>query len=130
MPNPLDDLSPAANALVVALLSADPAQRPGCTSFDELAHHTFFHGVEWEAMLDMPPPFVPRLGSESDATFFVEDETEGQEPPSFESLDDVSLVGDLGGRTPQHAMPFNSPLVNVQQLVELTMACASPAPDL
>ena len=50
---------------------------------DQLKHHPFFYGVDWNAIRDIEAPFIPRLRSITDTSYFPTDDlTEVPEEPA------------------------------------------------
>ena len=43
---------------------------------DQIKHHPFFYGVDWESIRLIDAPFVPRLRSITDTSYFPTDELE------------------------------------------------------
>lgn len=51
-------LSYEAKDLIEGLLKLDPSRRLG-TSIDDIKHHNFFDGIDWDNLLDAQPVFAP-----------------------------------------------------------------------
>ena len=45
------------------LLTVDPSKRLGSKSIDEIMHHSWFDGIEWENVEQLDPVFVPDTSS-------------------------------------------------------------------
>lgn len=60
-------LSPEAIDLINQLLEPDQSKRLG---WDGLCSHPFFHGIDWDTLLDSTPPFVPTLEGPNDTSYF------------------------------------------------------------
>ena len=43
---------------------------------DQIKHHPFFYGVNWTAIRQIEAPFIPRLRSITDTSYFPTDELE------------------------------------------------------
>ena len=43
-------------------------------TIDEIKRHPFFYGVDWDTVRDIDAPFVPRLSSVTDTSYFPTDE--------------------------------------------------------
>ena len=43
---------------------------------DQIRHHPFFYGVNWNAIRQIEAPFIPRLRSITDTSYFPTDELE------------------------------------------------------
>lgn len=43
---------------------------------DQIKHHPFFYGVDWAAIRNIEAPFIPRLRSITDTSYFPTDELE------------------------------------------------------
>jgi protein-serine/threonine kinase len=57
-------------------------------SVDQIKNHSFFYGVDWEAIRQIDSPFVPRLRSITDTSYFPTDEL--QEVPDEPSGADTT----------------------------------------
>jgi serine/threonine-protein kinase RIM15 len=62
-------LSPVCFNLLSQLLT-DPSKRLGKNGISEIKKHPFFEGLDWDNLFDEEPPFVPRLQSEEDTSYF------------------------------------------------------------
>ncbi|KAL1747240.1 kinase-like domain-containing protein [Schizophyllum fasciatum] len=64
---------------------------------DQIKDHTFFYGVEWDAIRHIDPPFVPQLRSITDTTYFPTDEIEQgvveDSAPDTNSGSDLAFLG-------------------------------------
>ncbi len=66
-------LSPEARSLIEGLLEPDPYQRLGADSIEDIKSHPFFEGslcspgVDWDAVRDADPPFVPDVDQDLSA---------------------------------------------------------------
>lgn len=75
-------LSPESEDLVRRLLTSQE-YRLGRGGADEIKAHPFFRGVDWSSIRSYSAPFVPRLKSITDTTYFpTEDLEQVPEPPS------------------------------------------------
>lgn len=43
---------------------------------DQIEQHDFFYGVDWDTLRDVQAPFIPRLSSIVDTSYFPTDELE------------------------------------------------------
>ncbi|ODV88698.1 hypothetical protein CANCADRAFT_28758 [Tortispora caseinolytica NRRL Y-17796] len=68
-------LSAEAEDLIRRLLTS-AENRIGRISADEIKAHPFFRGVNWETVRDFSAPFVPKLSSVTDTSYFPLDELE------------------------------------------------------
>eukprot|EP01117_Protostelium_nocturnum_P015941 TRINITY_DN6213_c0_g1_i1.p1 TRINITY_DN6213_c0_g1~~TRINITY_DN6213_c0_g1_i1.p1 ORF type:complete len:1371 (-),score=496.08 TRINITY_DN6213_c0_g1_i1:61-4173(-) len=58
---------------IITKLITEPETRLGSSSIDEIKNHKFFNGIHWETLgkMDEPcPPFVPKLLSDDDTSYF------------------------------------------------------------
>ena len=55
-----------------------PENRLGRNGIDEIKKHPFFKGFDWDNILKLKPPFVPKLSSSTDTKYF--DKIEENEP--------------------------------------------------
>jgi serine/threonine protein kinase len=57
-------LSEEAKDLIIRLLEPDPSKRLGANGADEIRHHKFFQGIDWDLLAhkDIKPPFTPSKG--------------------------------------------------------------------
>ncbi|CAF2179656.1 unnamed protein product [Rotaria magnacalcarata] len=53
--------------VIKGLLSYDPSLR---LQLDDLKKEIFFNGVDWENLLNIPPPFIPAPDNDSDTFYF------------------------------------------------------------
>ncbi|KAL1678542.1 kinase-like domain-containing protein [Schizophyllum commune] len=64
---------------------------------EQIKNHTFFYGVEWDAIRQIDPPFVPQLRSITDTTYFPTDEIEQgvveDTAPDTNSGSDLAFLG-------------------------------------
>ena len=74
--------------LIRKLLNANPAQRLGAGSIDEIINHPWFDGVDPEAC---EPPFIPQLESDVDTCYF-------QQRYEFDETRDSSILCDFKER--------------------------------
>jgi len=67
---PEDLVSHSATSLLQALLQKNPKQR--LDEPDEIKHHPFFHGIDWEALAvkRSPSPFKIEMKSDDDVSYF------------------------------------------------------------
>ena len=61
----LDDaeVSDDAKDFIHKLLTVDPSKRLGSKSIDEIMHHQWFNGIDWENVESLDPVFVPDTSS-------------------------------------------------------------------
>lgn len=60
-------ISNEAMDLIDRLLDPDPATRLG---WEGIVAHPFFHGIDWNTLLETVPPFVPTLEGPNDTSYF------------------------------------------------------------
>ncbi|CDH50007.1 ypk2p [Lichtheimia corymbifera JMRC:FSU:9682] len=75
--DPLDfpqHFDPITRDFLSGLLERDPSQRLGWDGADSVKAHPFFDRMDWDkvARLELTPPYVPELRSETDLTHFDE----------------------------------------------------------
>lgn len=61
---------------------------------DQIKHHPFFYGVDWAAIRNIEAPFIPRLRSITDTSYFPTDELE-QVPDEPVNADSAGANKDL-----------------------------------
>lgn len=61
---------------------------------DQIKHHPFFYGVNWNAIRQIEAPFIPRLKSITDTSYFPTDELE-QVPEEPAGADTTGTNKDL-----------------------------------
>lgn len=61
---------------------------------DQIKHHPFFYGVDWNAIRNIEAPFIPRLRSITDTSYFPTDELE-QVPDEPVGADSTGANKDL-----------------------------------
>eukprot|EP00316_Scyphosphaera_apsteinii_P008012 CAMPEP_0119346466 /NCGR_PEP_ID=MMETSP1333-20130426/108017_1 /TAXON_ID=418940 /ORGANISM="Scyphosphaera apsteinii, Strain RCC1455" /LENGTH=817 /DNA_ID=CAMNT_0007358967 /DNA_START=57 /DNA_END=2510 /DNA_ORIENTATION=- len=113
------ELSEPCTQVIQDLLVLNPSQRLGFCHKGDLLGHAFFAGVEWDELLNMRPPFVPVLKSESDDTYF-EWSRNTEKLPSF--TEHQPSNAELGFCKVQ---PYQEVFVNVKQLLQMTMECTT-----
>eukprot|EP01113_Clastostelium_recurvatum_P038362 TRINITY_DN5730_c0_g1_i4.p1 TRINITY_DN5730_c0_g1~~TRINITY_DN5730_c0_g1_i4.p1 ORF type:complete len:1067 (+),score=227.92 TRINITY_DN5730_c0_g1_i4:277-3201(+) len=64
-----DELTPNALSLAQGLLS-DTDRRLGREGIHTVKSHPFFEGVQWDGLRNLTPPFVPKVESETDTSYF------------------------------------------------------------
>lgn len=96
-----DDTTDEAKSLIRGLLT-DENTRLG---FEELSKHPFFFTVDWGAIRDQPPPFVPTVTREDDTSNFEEFEPISYKP----DLTLSSKVGFTGVNLPFVGFTFCQP---------------------
>ena len=71
---------------------------------DQIKHHPFFYGVDWVAIRNIEAPFIPRLRSITDTSYFPTDELE-QVPDEPVGADTTGASKDLAflGYVTSHA---------------------------
>ncbi|KAJ3436486.1 cell cycle protein kinase dbf2-related [Anaeramoeba flamelloides] len=95
--NPLDDqtneeiIQPKAWHLIRKLIHK-PNKRIGKNGIQEIQQHPFFEGIEWDKFQNSTPPFVPKVESDLDisyfdTSYFDEDEVELEEPETTTSTE-------------------------------------------
>ena len=86
----LSSFSPEVTDLISRLLVTDASRRLGDKSIDDIKNHPWFEGIDWERISDLKPPFVPKLESPEDTSYFQERYhfTQGDEQDA-EILDDI-----------------------------------------
>ena len=57
-----------------------PENRLGRNGIDEIKKHPFFKGFDWDNILKLEPPFVPKLSSPTDIKYFDKIEENKNEP--------------------------------------------------
>jgi protein-serine/threonine kinase len=91
-------VSPEAEDLIRRLI-CNPEQRIGRGGAEEIKQHPFFDGVDWDTIRDLRAPFVPKLSSITDTTYFptedLEQVPEQPEPQAAPGSDhkDLAFVG-------------------------------------
>lgn len=68
---------------------------------DQIRHHPFFYGVNWNAIRQIEAPFIPRLRSITDTSYFPTDELEHvpEEPAGADNSGtnkDLAFLGCVG----------------------------------
>lgn len=56
--------------LISQLLRPNPVERLGYGGVEEIMHHPFFNGIDWNSLDNLKPPFCPVLKSDEDTTYF------------------------------------------------------------
>jgi serine/threonine protein kinase len=78
------DFSPGLRGLIGRLLDRNPATRLGAGDQDveDVKTHPFFEGLSWDGVYkkEIAPEWVPRIASDTDTTFFNEDDLEDAQP--------------------------------------------------
>lgn len=72
-------------------LITSPDRRLGV---DQIKHHPFFYGVNWNQIRSIEAPFIPRLRSITDTSYFPTDELE-QVPDEPVGADTTGASKDL-----------------------------------
>jgi len=70
----LDDGTPAISDTAwdfITSLLREPENRLGSNGVAEIKQHPFFEDLDWDNLLDCEPPFVPKLDSEIDTSYFT-----------------------------------------------------------
>ena len=62
-----EDISPAAQSCILALLKFDPKDR---ASFQDIKYHAFFKDIDWDNILFKEMPFVPKPENDTDTGYF------------------------------------------------------------
>lgn len=60
----------------------------------QIKTHPFFYGADWNSLRNIEPPFVPRLESATDTSYFPTDEL-GNLSDELEKVESVSAEKDL-----------------------------------
>lgn len=61
---------------------------------NQIKNHMFFHGADWNSIRQIKPPFVPRLQSSTDTSYFPVDEL-SDVPDQVERVEAVGAEQDL-----------------------------------
>jgi protein-serine/threonine kinase len=61
---------------------------------NQIKAHPFFCGAEWNSLRQIEPPFVPRLRSATDTSYFPTDEL-GNIPDQIEQVESIGAEKDL-----------------------------------
>ena len=56
-----DQMTPQAADLIKKLLNLDPEKRLGSKNVDEIKNHVFFHGLDWNNIINSEPPIIPEI---------------------------------------------------------------------
>lgn len=76
-------ISQKAKDLILQLIT-EPSKRLGKKGAEEIKLHSFFAGINWKKLRKATPPFIPKLSSDFDTTYFeIYEETEDFYPPLF-----------------------------------------------
>ena len=76
-------ISQKAKDLILQLIT-EPSKRLGKKGAEEIKLHSFFAGINWKKLRKTTPPFIPKLSSDFDTTYFeIYEETEDFYPPLF-----------------------------------------------
>lgn len=78
---------------------------------DQLKHHPFFYGVNWNSIRQIDAPFIPRLKSITDTSYFPTDELEQvpEEPAGADTTGtnkDLAFLGCVISRPPSSLLPL------------------------
>jgi protein-serine/threonine kinase len=82
----------------------------GRLKVEQIKAHPFFFGADWEALRHIEPPFVPRLQSITDTSYFPTDDL-GNVPTELEQVERVGADKDLaflGWVTMDTAIPMRA----------------------
>ncbi|KAF2074381.1 hypothetical protein CYY_004315 [Polysphondylium violaceum] len=63
------ELSPEAADLLKSMLT-EPSSRLGVNGIDDFKNHPFFNQYNWDDILQQSPPFVPKVESDIDTSYF------------------------------------------------------------
>ena len=77
-------------------------------SVDQIKHHPFFYGVDWVSIRNIEAPFIPRLRSITDTSYFPTDELE-QVPDEPVGADTTGANKDLAFLGYVFPFPFLAP---------------------
>ena len=66
----------------------------GRLTVTQIKSHPFFYGVDWNALRHIEPPFVPRLQSSTDTSYFPTDDF-GNVPDQLDQVEGVGAEKDL-----------------------------------
>jgi len=83
-----EEMSEEAYDLISRLLDYDPNKRLGHNGIDEIKKHPFFASICWEKLLKQPGAFVPKLTSDTDTSYFVNNYLVHNEENAFYSSDE------------------------------------------
>ena len=70
--NELQGFSPQVVDFIKRLLCPNPRHRLGFRNINELKNHPWFHGINWNSLFDLEPPFIPVLDNDEDTSYFEE----------------------------------------------------------
>ncbi len=93
-----DQISPDAAGLINELLTMNPEKRLGHAGAEEVKRHSFFQGLNWDTLRQEEAPFVPKVTTATDTSYFAEKKTFRPEDysPSRQAL--VIIRNELGSR--------------------------------
>jgi serine/threonine protein kinase len=66
------ELSEEVRDLIRRLLAVDPRARLGANGIQEIQEHPWFDGIDWNAIEDLEPPFVPDVSDMTSTVYFQE----------------------------------------------------------
>ena len=86
---------------------------------DQIKAHPFFYGVNWDAIRQIEAPFIPRLRSITDTSYFPTDELEQvpEEPVGGDASGankDLAFLGYVSSPSPNHL--YESVLISLFQI--------------
>lgn len=85
------NVSPAAEDLLRKLMCGHENR----LTFEEIQHHPFFNGIDWENLRDVEPPIIPSVKSEEDCQNFddFDEEKNSHDDTGIERKSDDAFVG-------------------------------------
>ena len=80
--NPAEGLPPVSEVAqdLIRKLMCSQEDRLGKNGVDEIKQHPFFEGLDWEALQEAVPPYVPQLASDTDTSHFANFEPIAEAP--------------------------------------------------
>ncbi|XP_054162036.1 microtubule-associated serine/threonine-protein kinase 3-like isoform X2 [Oppia nitens] len=92
--------------IINQLLQHNPIDRLGAGGAHEVKEHSFFDGINWEALLRQKAEFVPQLDGEDDTSYFDSRAErynhECADSEDMEDTDDSSLFGSFSSCSPRY----------------------------
>ncbi|KAK9451165.1 kinase-like domain-containing protein [Limtongia smithiae] len=98
-------LSHEAEDLVRRLLTS-AENRLGRGGAEELKSHPFFDGVDWDSIREIKAPFIPKLSSITDTSYFPTDDLE-----SIPDAPDILAANAAATQQPEEALKENLPFI-------------------
>ncbi|TRM67617.1 hypothetical protein BD626DRAFT_479309 [Schizophyllum amplum] len=84
------DFSPEARDFMERLMTLNPAQRLGANGAEEVRHHPFFDGIEWDKVTTTEAAFIPQVTDPESTDYF---DPRGAIPQLFHDDDPVAIAG-------------------------------------